>query len=206
MIRRIRTIDVHVAAEPIRLIIDGCPQPSGATMSEKRASMRKRCDWLRRALMCEPRGHSDMYGAMLTASVSAEADAGVLFMHDDGYSTMCGHGIIGVVTIALERRLLSLPDRSAAVVLETPVGTVRAHATWRGDRVERVSFVNVPSFVLHAGVPIHLGSRELPVDVAFGGVFYALPMPKQQGCRCGRPTFPSCGGWGLRSVKPSPRW
>ena len=175
-------------------------------MSEKRASMRKRCDWLRRALMCEPRGHSDMYGAVLTASVSAEAAAGVLFMHHDGYSTMCGHGIIGVVTIALERRLLSLPDRSAAVVLETPVGTVRAHATWRGDRVERVTFVNVPSFVLHAGVPIHLGSRELPVDVAFGGVFYALPMPKQQGCRCGRPTFPSCGGWGLRSVKPSPRW
>ena len=174
MIRRITTIDAHVAGEPLRLLVGGGPRPVGATMLEKRAWMRQRRDPLRRALIHEPRGHADMCGAMLTAPVAADAHAGVLFMHHEGYSTMCGHGIIAVVTIALERGLLSLPDRSAEVVLDTPAGIVRAHATWCGDRVERVSFVNVPSFVLHAGVPIRLGNRELPVDVAFGGAFYAI--------------------------------
>ena len=174
MIRRITTIDAHVAGEPLRLIVGGGPQPAGATMLEKRAWMRQRWDKLRRALIHEPRGHADMCGAMLTAPVAADAHAGVLFMHHEDYSTMCGHGIIAVVTIALERGLLSLPDRLAEIVLDTPAGIVRAHATWRGDRVQRVSFVNVPSFVLHPGVPIRLGNRELPVDVAFGGAFYAI--------------------------------
>ena len=115
-----------------------------------------------------------MYGAMLTQPVASDAHAGVLFMHHEGYSTMCGHGIIAAVTIALERRLLSVRDPSGSIVLDTPAGTVRASATWRGDRVERVAYVNVPSFVLHAGVPIRLGHREVPVDVAFGGAFYAI--------------------------------
>ena len=174
MIRRVKTIDAHVAGEPLRLIVEGCPSPAGATMLEKRSSMRKRWDQLRCALMHEPRGHADMYGAILTAPVAADAHAGVLFMHHGGYSTMCGHGIIAVVTIALERGLLSVPDHSTQIILDTPAGTIRATATWGGDRVEHVSFVNVPSFVLHAGVPIRLGHRELRVDVAYGGAFYAV--------------------------------
>ncbi len=144
-------------------------------MLDKRAWVRRRHDRVRRALMREPRGHADMYGAVLTEPVSAGAHAGVLFMHNEGYSTMCGHGVIAVVKVAIEQRLLQLPDPAADIVLDTPAGTVRARAILRGDgSVEAVSFVNVPSFVLRAGTPIEVEGRTVPVDVAFGGAFYAI--------------------------------
>ena len=144
-------------------------------MLDKRAWVRRRHDRIRRALMREPRGHADMYGAVLTEPVSPGAHAGVLFMHNEGYSTMCGHGVVAVVKIAVEEGLLHLPDPTADIVLDTPAGTVRARAALRDDgRVEAVSFVNVPSFVLRAGTPIEVDGRVLPVDVAFGGAFYAI--------------------------------
>ena len=144
-------------------------------MLDKRAWVRRRHDRIRRALMREPRGHADMYGAVLTEPVSPGAHAGVLFMHNEGYSTMCGHGVIAVVKIALEQGLLQLRDPAADIVLDTPAGAVRARASLRDDgRVEAVSFVNVPSFVLRSGTPIEVDGRTFPVDVAFGGAFYAI--------------------------------
>ena len=144
-------------------------------MLDKRAWVRRRHDRIRRALMREPRGHADMYGAVLTEPVSPGAHAGVLFMHNEGYSTMCGHGVVAVVKIAVEEGLLHLPDPTADIVLDTPAGTVRARAALRDDgRVEGVSFVNLPSFVLRAGTPIEVDGRVFPVDVAFGGAFYAI--------------------------------
>ena len=173
--RRIRTIDAHAAGEPLRLVVEGFPVPRGASMLDKRAWVRRRHDRIRRALMREPRGHADMYGAVLTEPVSPGAHAGVLFMHNDGYSTMCGHGVIAVVKIALEQGLLQPRDPADDIVLDTPAGTVRARAGLGGDgRVEAVSFVNVPSFVLRAGTPIDIDGRVVPVDVAFGGAFYAI--------------------------------
>ncbi len=175
MLRRIRTIDAHAAGEPLRLVVEGFPAPAGASMLDKRAWVRRRHDGIRRALMREPRGHPDMYGAVLTEPVSPGAHAGVLFMHNEGYSTMCGHGVIAVVKIAIEQGLLHLSDPGADIVLDTPAGAVRARATLRDDsRVEAVSFVNVPSFVLRAGTPIDVDGRVVPVDVAFGGAFYAI--------------------------------
>jgi proline racemase len=175
---RIRTIDAHAAGEPLRLIVDGFPAPQGRTMLEKREWVRKRQDHLRRALMLEPRGHADMYGAMLTEPVTPGSHAGVLFMHNDGYSTMCGHGIIGVTTIALERGLLVPGGDGQTIVYDAPAGTIRARARLRRPgsdvRVEHVAFVNVPSFVLHGGLVVKLGSRQIRVDVAFGGAFYAI--------------------------------
>lgn len=173
--RRIRTIDAHAAGEPLRLIVDGFPSVQGRTMLDKREHVRRHHDALRRALMLEPRGHADMYGALLTEPVSQEADAGVLFMHNEGYSTMCGHGVIAVVTIALERGLLTLADGQQEIVLDSPAGPVHARFSRRaGGRVEHVSFTNVPSFVLHAGVPVRARDRHLRADVAFGGAFYAI--------------------------------
>ena len=175
MQRRVSTIDAHAAGEPLRLVVEGFPAPVGASMLDKRAWVRRRHDRIRRALMREPRGHADMYGAVLTEPVSPGAHAGVLFMHNEGYSTMCGHGVIAVVKIAVEHRLLHLPDPAADILLDTPAGTVRARADLRGDGgVESVSFVNVPSFVLRAGTPVKVDGRVVPVDVAFGGAFYAI--------------------------------
>jgi trans-L-3-hydroxyproline dehydratase len=179
---RLKTIDAHAAGEPLRLIVDGFPSPRGATMLEKREWVKRHADHLRRAMMLEPRGHADMYGALLTEPVAPGSHAGVLFMHNEGYSTMCGHGVIAVTTIALERGLLMPGGDGAAVVYDAPAGTIRARATLRaggaggaGDvRVESVAFQNVPSFVLHAGLTVKLASRQIRADVAFGGAFYAI--------------------------------
>src|SRR6267142_1793494 len=129
----LKTIDAHAAGEPLRLIVDGFPSPRGKTMLEKREWVRKRADHLRRALMLEPRGHADMYGAILTEPVAPGSHAGVLFMHNEGYSTMCGHGVIAVTTIALERGLLMPGGDGTAVVYDAPAGTIRARATMANE-------------------------------------------------------------------------
>jgi proline racemase len=166
----IRTIDAHTAGEPLRLIVDGFPPLEGRTILEKRDYIRAHYDHLRTALMLEPRGHADMYGALLTEPEHPGSDAGVLFMHNEGFSTMCGHGVIAVVTIGLERGLFTRQD----VILDSPAGPIHARASMNGRRVGSVRFRNVPSFVLHPAVPVKLGSRELRADVAFGGAFYAI--------------------------------
>jgi proline racemase len=170
----VKTIDAHAAGEPLRLIVDGFPAPRGKTMLDKREWLRRHADHLRRALMLEPRGHADMYGAILTEPVTPGADAGVLFMHNEGYSTMCGHGIVAVTTVALERRLIMPAGGGTAIAYDSPAGTIRARARLREGRVESVAFVNVPSFVLHGGLTVKLASRTLRADVAFGGAFYAI--------------------------------
>jgi trans-L-3-hydroxyproline dehydratase len=198
--KTIRTIDAHTAGEPLRLIVDGFPAVRGRTMLEKREWVRRRHDHLRRALMLEPRGHADMYGAILTEPEAADSDAGVLFMHNEGYSTMCGHGIIAVVTIALERGLL-VSSRAPVVILDSPAGRIRAVAdvadAGARTRVERVRFDNVPSFVLRAGCPVRAGRREIPVDVAFGGAFYAIVDAEAAGVPVDRASLPELRRLGM---------
>jgi len=150
-------------------------------MLEKREWVSEHCDVYRKALLREPRGHADMYGAVLTTPCNEEAHAGVIFMHNSGYSTMCGHGIVAVCTIALERGLIGVTDWPATVVLESPAGLVRARVSegqssnsQSGLRVSGVTFENVPSFVYRAGLSVTLAERVVPVDVAFGGAFYAV--------------------------------
>ena len=143
-------------------------------MLEKREWAERHADHLRRALILEPRGHADMFGAVLTEPASPGAHAGILFFHNDGYSAMSGHGLIAVTTIAIERGLVIPGGDGRTIVFDTPAGTVRATATMDGARVERVAFTNVPAFVLHAGLPVQLGQRHLRADVAYGGAFYAI--------------------------------
>jgi proline racemase len=139
----LKTIDAHAAGEPLRLIVDGFPSPRGKTMLDKREWVQTHADAVRRTLMLEPRGHADMYGAILTEPVAPGSHAGVLFMHNAGYSTMCGHGIIAVTTIALERGLIVLEPAAlksvagteaggdcTSIVYDSPAGTIRARARW----------------------------------------------------------------------------
>jgi len=164
----VRTIDAHAAGGPLRLVVDGFPSPRGRTMLEKRDWAERHADALRRALVLEPRGHADMWGAVLTEPASPRAHAGILFFDSGGYRTMSGHGIIAATRIALDRGLVMSGD-GATIVFDTPAGEVRATAA--GDRV---SFVNVPSYVLHAGVPVQAGPRVLRADIAYGGAFFAI--------------------------------
>lgn len=172
----ITTIETHAAGEPLRIVTGGLPEIPGATILERRRYLREQFDGVRRALMWEPRGHSDMYGCVLTPPVSAGADLGVLFMHNEGYSTMCGHGVIALVTALIETSALPIVGRETPVNLDTPAGLVRATAHIdQAGRVERVSFRNVPSFAYAQAVALDLPEfGSVTVDIAFGGAFYAI--------------------------------
>jgi len=172
----ITTIDAHAAGEPLRIITGGLPELPGATILERRRYMREHLDHVRRALMWEPRGHYNMYGCVLTPPVTPEADLGVLFMHNEGYSTMCGHGVIALVTALIEAGAVPPKGPQTPINLDTPAGLVRAVAHLDKDsRVARVTFQNVPSFAYARDVEIELPPHgRFPVDIAFGGAFYAI--------------------------------
>ena len=166
---RVTTIDMHTGGEPLRVIIDGLPPIEGDTVLEKRRYFRDHYDHLRTGLMWEPRGHADMYGAVITSS--SDADFDVFFLHNEGYSTMCGHAIIALTKLVVETQLVDKPEIS----FNAPAGKIMAHATVSDGKVTETSFRNVPSFLyLHdQHVDVHdLGSVEF--DVAYGGAFYAF--------------------------------
>jgi proline racemase len=170
----IRTIDVHAAGEPLRVIVDGLPPIPGDSMLEKRRYAREHLDTVRRRLMWEPRGHADMYGAIPTEPVSDGSDCGVLFLHNEGFSTMCGHGIIGLTKVLLESGMVASGRRTSTIRIDTPAGLVVARATRQDGTVRRVTFENVPSFVYRRGIEVGLdGIGETVCDIAFGGAYYA---------------------------------
>jgi len=174
--RILTTLDAHAAGEPLRIVTGGLPPLEGATMLERRRWMRDHHDDVRRALMWEPRGHFDMYGCVVTPPVSVDADVGVLFLHNEGYSTMCGHGVIALVTALVETGAVPARAPETPVTLDTPAGLVRAVADVGADgRVRQVRFRNVPSFVYAADLSVDVpGVGAVQVDVAFGGAFYAF--------------------------------
>ena len=172
----ITTLDVHAAGEPLRIVTGGLPPLEGSTILERRRYMRENFDYVRRALMWEPRGHYNMYGCVLTSPVTTDADLGVIFLHNEGYSTMCGHGVIALVTALIEAGAVSPKGSQTPINLDTPAGLVRAvaHLSEVG-RVERVAFLNVPSFVYARDIEIELPPHgRFLVDIAFGGAFYAI--------------------------------
>jgi len=174
---RIKTIDMHTGGEPLRVIVSGLPPIHGHSVLEKRRYFREHYDHLRTGLMWEPRGHADMYGAVVTPSIDADFD--VVFLHNEGYSTMCGHAIIALTTLAVEGGLMGYePKEDGAerrISFNVPAGRIEASAEVERGRARAVSFRSVPSFVYLADK--HLEVPEIgPVrfDVAYGGAFYAL--------------------------------
>ncbi len=188
--RRVTTIDAHAAGEPLRVILSGYPELRGDTILEKRHDARDNHEALRTALMWEPRGHADMYGCLIVPPVTEGADFGVLFMHNEGYSTMCGHGIIAVVTVVVETGMLAADGPEKVVRIDTPAGLVTATARVANGRVTSVAFRNVPSFVLHRNQIVQVpGIGAVPYDVAFGGAFYAFVTAEQVGVTLGPESF-----------------
>ncbi|HEX6988512.1 MAG TPA: proline racemase family protein [Bacillota bacterium] len=179
--RVVQAVDWHTAGEPLRLITSGLPPLTGSTMLERRRRLAEAHDDVRRLLMREPRGHRDMYGAVLTSPVTPEADFGILFMHNEGYSTMCGHGIIAAASHVVAHHLVPVREPVTTVVFDTPAGLVRAEVEVRVDRGEvrplSVGMHNVPAFVLAKDLTLSLakpGVDRVVVDIAFGGAFYAF--------------------------------
>ena len=178
---RITTLDAHTAGEPLRIVTDGFPEVPGRTILERRAFIKNNLDHLRTALMFEPRGHADMYGCVLTRPVEEGSRFGVIFMHNEGYSTMCGHAVIALAEVAVRTGMVEAVAPVTEIAMDTPAGKVRAFVRIEGgERGERgeiaaVWFHNVPSFVLAAGRTVDVpGLGTVRYDVAFGGAFYAF--------------------------------
>jgi trans-L-3-hydroxyproline dehydratase len=166
---RITTIDMHTGGEPLRVVIDGLPPIEGRTLLEKRRYFRDHYDHLRTGLMWEPRGHADMYGAVITPS--ADADFDVFFLHNEGYSTMCGHAIIALTRLAVETQLLNKNE----ITFNVPAGRIQANATVIDGKVVEASFRNVPSFVYLRDQYVAVqGIGRVRFDIAYGGAFYAF--------------------------------
>ena len=167
---RITTIDMHTGGEPLRVIIDGLPQIEGRTVLEKRRYFRDHYDYLRTGLMWEPRGHADMYGAVITPS--ADADFDVFFLHNEGYSTMCGHAIIALTKLVVETQIIE----SHEMTFNVPAGRILARASVSDDgKVTEASFRNVPSFLYLSDQQVNVeGIGSVEFDVAYGGAFYAF--------------------------------
>ncbi len=172
-------IDAHTCGNPVRVVTSGAPQLDGETMLDKREHFMREFDWMRTALMFEPRGHAMMSGSMLYPSNRDDCDIGVLYIETSGCLAMCGHGTIGTVTIAIEKGLV-IPMTEGELHLETPAGKVVATYTREGGKVRTVKLVNVPSYLhakdLEVDCP-ELGG-PLKVDVAYGGNFYAIVDPQ----------------------------
>lgn len=182
---RIHTIDAHTGGEPLRVIVGGYPDLPGSTILEKRRAAKARFDHLRTALMWEPRGHADMYGCLITPPVTPEADFGVLFLHNEGYSSMCGHGIIAVTKVALETGLIPMQSPETCIKIDAPAGLITAFARIKNGSVHSVYFHNVPSFVVELDATVAVpGLGTVRYDLAFGGAFYAYVNAADVGLRC----------------------
>jgi len=182
---RLTSVDAHTGGEPFRVITAGLPELAGSTILARRRSATQALDHLRTALMWEPRGHADMYGCIVTPPVTPGADLGVLFLHNEGFSTMCGHGIIALVTVVLETGMFPMRAPVTTLRIDTPAGLVVARATAADGRVARVAFTNVPSFAADLDAKVDVpGLGVVSYDLAFGGAFYAYVSAAATAVRC----------------------
>jgi proline racemase len=155
--------------------MSGLPPIPGQTMADKLAHAEGHLSWVPGLLLLEPRGHKDLFGAVLTPPCSPTADVGALFMDNQGYEPMCGHAVIGIVTTLLETGTFEMVEPETLITLDTPAGPVHAYAQIRDGRVLAVSFENVPSFVYRSDVTLEVPEvGDLVVDVVFGGLFFVF--------------------------------
>ncbi|XP_067239757.1 trans-L-3-hydroxyproline dehydratase isoform X2 [Chanodichthys erythropterus] len=169
-------VDMHTGGEPLRIILSGYPEVKGDTVLAKRRYVREHLDHLRKVLMFEPRGHYDMYGALLVRSELAEADLGVLFMHNEGYSTMCGHAVIALGRFAVDYGLIKAPTSPETQInIHCPCGLVKAFTQYSDGKTGAVRFLSVPAFAFATDVSVSVpGYGSITVDISYGGALYAF--------------------------------
>jgi proline racemase len=174
-VRIVSVVDSHTAGEPTRIVIGGVPYIPGDNMRKKRDWIASNKDDLRKFLMNEPRGHKDMFGSIITAPVSPNADVGVIFIDNDGYLDMCVHGSIGTVIVLLELGMID----SRSLILDTAAGKVHARAELKDDGIWNVTIRNVSAFFHSTESLVVENLGEVQVDVAYGGNFFALVQASQ---------------------------
>lgn len=166
---------MHTGGEPVRIVTAGYPSIGGTTILDKRRYASEHLDDLRRLLMHEPRGHADMYGVLPVDPDQPEADLAVLFIHNEGYSTMCGHAVIALGRWVVDTGIVSPIEPITEVTIQVPAGLLRLEVAVSDGRTGRVTFQSVPAFVTVLDAEIDVaGHGTIAVDVAYGGAFYAF--------------------------------
>lgn len=197
---QVETIDLHTGGEPLRVFTNGLPEIQGATILEKRKYFKNNLDFIRTGTMFEPRGHADMYGAVITEPVTDGSDFGTFFLHNEGYSTMCGHAIIALVKLMHDTGLLITENNEYSI--DAPPGLIRAKAEIKDGKVVRSIFRNVPSFVLTADQKVEVpGIGEVQFDIAFGGTFYAFVEAESIGLGLEAKNYNQLIDWGKKIKK-----
>ncbi len=186
----IRTTEMHTGGEPVRIVESGYPEIAGDTILAKRRYARENLDHLRRLLMFEPRGHADMYGVIPVEPTLPGADMAVLFMHNEGYSTMCGHAVIALGRYAVDRGIVAACEPVTRVDIECPCGLVAVDVEVSEGRPGRVRFESVPAFAFALERLVETPTYgPVAVDIAYGGAFYAFVPADQFGLAvCGSRT------------------
>ncbi|MCH4296286.1 4-hydroxyproline epimerase [Shewanella sp. 3B26] len=185
-------VDAHTCGNPVRLVTSGHPNLAGRTMSEKRQDFLANHDWIRKALMFEPRGHDMMSGSFLYPPCSDNADASILFIETSGCLPMCGHGTIGTITAAIETGLLK-PKTPGKLVLDVPAGQIEIDYQQTGAKVDWVRIYNVPAYLAHKDAILDIpGLGTLKVDVSYGGNYYVIVDPQAN--------FPGLRHWSAADI------
>lgn len=185
-------VDAHTCGNPVRLVTSGHPNLTGRNMSEKRQHFLNEYDWIRKALMFEPRGHDMMSGAFLYPPCSDNADASILFIETSGCLPMCGHGTIGTITAAIESGLLTakLPGK---LIIDVPAGQINIEYQQTAGKVDWVKIFNVPAYLAHRDVILDIPELgPLKIDVSYGGNYYAIVDPQQN--------FPGLRQWSAADI------
>lgn len=178
----IQCVDAHTGGEPLRIVVSGFPKIPGKTILEKRKYVLDHYDGLRKMIMLEPRGHSGMYGCILCDPVTEDGDFAVLFTHNEGLSSMCGHAVIALSKTAIELGWIEAHEGENHIKIDAPCGRIDAYADVAGDKVERVRFQNVPCFVYEENVQVEVeGYGTVTGDVVYCGAFYIYVDTKEIG-------------------------
>ena len=181
-IKSIHAVDSHTAGEATRVVVGGVPKIPGKSMPEKKQWLEDNLDYLRTAIMLEPRGHKDMFGSILTQPTVDEADYGIIFMDGGGYLNMCGHGTIGAMTVAVETGMVPVTEPVTKVVQEAPAGLIHGQVFVEDGKAKKVSFTNVPAFLYKRDQEVELpGYGKIRFDISFGGSFFAIVKAEQVG-------------------------
>lgn len=192
-------MDLHTGGEPLRVFLEGVPEIKGRTILEQRRYFRDHLDHIRTGTMFEPRGHADMYGAVITSPVSTDADFGTFFLHNEGYSTMCGHAIIALTKLVFDTGLIEKEGTEPELIIDAPPGIIRSKAYRPRGVVEQASFLNVPSFVYLQDQVVEVPRiGRVPFDVCFGGAFYAVVNAADVGVGLNFKDYNQLIDWGRR--------
>lgn len=180
----LKYIDAHTMGEPTRILLNGLPTIKGDTMMDKKKYLEENLDYIRTMAMHEPRGHKDMFGAIILDPINEGSDKGVIFMDGGGYLNMCCHGSIGVSTLLVEKNYIEVVEPITHIKLDTPAGLIECNVEVEDGKIKQVSIINVASFLYKENIEIDIPEiGKVPVDISFGGSFFGLVKAEDLGVK-----------------------